>query len=261
MAAAVTLKGCKAKALVCAVALQGLFCAPGVTLNPAAAKLALPTPLTLSQAHLGALSQQLSALFSAHPTDTAPTSLSAAPVNPDTASFTHTKLFIDNCHNHAVNLLTLTPLTFEGVGALSPLHAIGLILLIRINPPSIMPLDNATLRHRNFATLSALSSNIEVHVIRSVDFSAGRWVIGLTSGGLLAGQPQELLAGQIVTLADDAATKSLVQIADIWFATDLSKETLQIHCDEWFTMMPFSAIKPQIKNLAYVVDAGEPLGF
>jgi hypothetical protein len=255
MDTAAKLRRWKSMPLVCALALQGLFCAPA-TLHRPTSRIALTSPLSLSQAHLCTLSQQLIAVFSAQPNPPSAPALPAITAQADTVSFTNTKILIDSCHNHAINLLTLSPLTFEGVGAVSRLHGVGLILLYRINPPTVMPIDNEELRARNIASLSPFLSNLEVHLLKSTDFSADHWVVGLASGGSFSGRSQEFLAGQIFSLAESGGNEALVQIVDIWFATDLNIATLQAHCEEWYQMMPITALKPKVRDVTLFSDAG-----
>jgi len=150
-----------------------------------------------------------------------------------------------------VHTYVLSPQTYESIGALQPLSMVGCIpvlTLSRSELPGLEP-DNFDIKAPRW--LDTNPEAVSLHLIKKTIFTKGQWVFTLSGEIAASGPPEELLIHTIIPRNKTQEKNSLYSyLTGVLFFTHLSKESIELHIEEWFAHQKYTYIQPRITELA-----------
>ena len=164
--------------------------------------------------------------------------------------FRNIPTFAALCTGIGYNVMTMQPVTYESVYALSKLPV--LLWLVVVHYPAGKPalMSGKELSIYQTALLKKHAASIRIHCITSLEKTGDAFLAVTREGLVFNGLPNDTMQGQIVTESPDMGSH-YVQVVDCLCISLLPEQELALYLDDWYRNLSYVFVKPEIHRLQY----------
>ncbi len=150
--------------------------------------------------------------------------------------------------NNGYTVSRLQPPTYEGVCAISKLPVLLWTIIITYPKEKNNFILDKSLNLDSISLMSQYEDKISIHLISNITNSENSYVIRTTDGLVLHGLKTDNLNKQILPVKIDK-TSQYFQVIDCLIVSSLPVVELYEHINEWYRLIPYRNIKPNIIEL------------